>query len=249
VAFDWTTFALEVLNFLVLVWLLKRFLYRPVMDVIERRRADEEKTVADARALRDEAQALKAQYEDKLAHAAEDRERALARLDSEIAAERARRLAGVEADVAADRQRREAIEAREREQHAVERDRQAARLGLRLAARLLDRLASPAVEDQLVTVALDDLRALPEAERDALTSGLTATDVPIEVATAFALPPPRRAALTEALGALVGHAVAPAFVEDPALKAGVRIRAGAWLLTANLGDELASFAERIEHAG
>ena len=36
---DWTTFALEIINFLVLVWILKRFLYRPVLDTLARRRA------------------------------------------------------------------------------------------------------------------------------------------------------------------------------------------------------------------
>ena len=31
---DWTSFSLEIINFLVLVWLLKHFLYKPVMDII-----------------------------------------------------------------------------------------------------------------------------------------------------------------------------------------------------------------------
>ena len=35
---SWSTFFLEIINFLVLVWILKRFLYKPVMDVIARRR-------------------------------------------------------------------------------------------------------------------------------------------------------------------------------------------------------------------
>ena len=30
-AFDWTTFGLEIINFLALLWILKRFLYRPVL--------------------------------------------------------------------------------------------------------------------------------------------------------------------------------------------------------------------------
>ena len=37
--FDWTTFVLEVLNFLVLLWILKRFLYQPVLDVLDARQA------------------------------------------------------------------------------------------------------------------------------------------------------------------------------------------------------------------
>ena len=46
--FDWTTFALEIVNFLVLVWILRRFLYRPVTDVIARRAAEVEHRLTGA---------------------------------------------------------------------------------------------------------------------------------------------------------------------------------------------------------
>ena len=46
--FDWTTFALEAVNFLILVWILKHFFYRPVLAVIEARRAESEKNLAQA---------------------------------------------------------------------------------------------------------------------------------------------------------------------------------------------------------
>ena len=48
-AIDWTTFTLEVVNFLVLVWLLKRFLYQPVLEVLGRRQAGVAHTLAEAR--------------------------------------------------------------------------------------------------------------------------------------------------------------------------------------------------------
>ena len=37
---DWITVAAQVANFLVLVWLLKRFLYRPILDGIDAREAE-----------------------------------------------------------------------------------------------------------------------------------------------------------------------------------------------------------------
>ena len=47
---DWTTLALQTINVLVLVWLLARFLFRPVMTIIAERRAAAEKLLADAAA-------------------------------------------------------------------------------------------------------------------------------------------------------------------------------------------------------
>ena len=61
--FDWTTFTLEIINFLILVWILKRFLYRPILDVIAKRRAGIEKTLADAQRIETEAIEIKQQNE------------------------------------------------------------------------------------------------------------------------------------------------------------------------------------------
>jgi F-type H+-transporting ATPase subunit b len=36
---DWFTVGAQVLNFLILVWLLKRFLYGPILDAIDARLA------------------------------------------------------------------------------------------------------------------------------------------------------------------------------------------------------------------
>ena len=53
--FDWATFGLEILNFLVLVWLLARFLYRPIIGAIAKRKAEIADTVAVAQAKEAEA--------------------------------------------------------------------------------------------------------------------------------------------------------------------------------------------------
>ncbi len=110
--FDWSTFILEALNFLVLVWLLQHFLYRPVLAVVEQRRREGEKITASAQALREQAQALKSEYETRMAHADEDRERAVAELAQAIAAERTQRMAVLADEVTTERQRRLNLEAR-----------------------------------------------------------------------------------------------------------------------------------------
>lgn len=240
--FDGTTFALELLNFGVLVWLLQRFLYRPVLAVIERRRAGEAEAVAAARRARDEAQTLKTQVEQRLAHAAEDRARALAQLDDEIAQARQRRLVAVEAEAAAELQRRQALAERDRAQRAAEVERQAASLALRLAARMLGRVADAALGERLTALALEDLPALSAAQREALRTALADGDGSVEISSAHPLSPARRGELAAALTALAGRPVAPRFGEDPALQAGLRIVAGSWVLSADLRDELAFFA-------
>jgi F-type H+-transporting ATPase subunit b len=54
---DWITVAAQIANFLVLIWLLKHFLYRPILDGIDRREADIADRVARAEAMRMQAEA------------------------------------------------------------------------------------------------------------------------------------------------------------------------------------------------
>jgi len=55
--FDWATLALQTVNVLVLLWLLRRFLFRPVADIIAKRKDAAERLLADAAAARDQAKA------------------------------------------------------------------------------------------------------------------------------------------------------------------------------------------------
>ena len=75
---DWTTLVLEIINFLVLVWILKRFLYRPVMEAIAARQQRVEGKLAEARAIEDGARELQQQYQRRLADWDMEKAKALA---------------------------------------------------------------------------------------------------------------------------------------------------------------------------
>ncbi len=69
---DWITVVAQIANFLVLVWLLKRFLYRPILDGIDAREAEIAKRMGAAEEAQKKADAAAAQYnqqqEQLLAH-------------------------------------------------------------------------------------------------------------------------------------------------------------------------------------
>ena len=52
---DWFTVGAQALNFLILVWLLKRFLYKPILHAIDEREKRIAKELADADAKKAEA--------------------------------------------------------------------------------------------------------------------------------------------------------------------------------------------------
>lgn len=241
--FSWTTFALEIVNFVALVWILERLLYRPVLRAIDERRTAVEGTLAGARATQAEAELLKRKYDDRMRDWAEEREHARQGLAAELDAERARRLQALEAALEAERLRREAVaragetEARRAAESAARRE------GLGFASRLLARLAGPELEATVLAVALEDLSALPPERIEALRQAGVAAAGRVEIASGHELSPAERGRCTEALVRMLGKAPEILYREDATLIAGVRISIGPWVLCANLRDELDYFAK------
>jgi len=243
VELSWSTFFLEIINFLVLVWILKRFLYRPILDIIARRKAGIEKAVADAQALRREAQTLQEQYENRLADWEREKDKARARLHDDLEAERTRLQTRLLASLEEEREKARALE--ERRVADLDRRNEEAALAYAaaFAARLLSRTAGPELEGRLVDLVVEELAGLAPEKRQALRESLSEPDRPLAVTSAYPLSEKQRADLAEALAQILGRPVTCEFGEDPRLLAGLRIAMGSWMITANLQDELKFFAE------
>lgn len=245
--FSWTTFALEIVNFIALVWILERLLYRPVLRAIDERRAAVEGTLAGARATQAEAEQLKRRYDDRMRDWGEERERAREGLAAEIDAERARRLQALEVALEAERVRREAVaragetEARRAAEAAARRE------GLGFASRLLGRLAGPELEKAVLAIALEDLSALPPERIEALRQAGIAASGRVEVVSGHEFSPVERERCAKALASVLGRAPEILYREDATLLAGVRVSIGPWVLCANLRDELDYFAKGPDH--
>lgn len=246
--FDWTTFALEIINFVVLVWILQRFLYKPVANAIAERKAGIEKTMADANAVQAAAQALKQQYENRMADWEREQARARAQLLEEIDAERARMMAALNVSLEQEREKERGLEQR----HALELrhrlEEAALAEGGQFVARLLSRVASPELEEKIVEMLLEDLPHLADKDLQPLRAACRKGDPKIKITSGYPLEDEQRSHLVQALSGLAEQPVACDFAHDPDLLAGLRISIGPWMLRSNLRDELKFFAE-VHRAG
>ncbi len=248
-AFDWSTFTLEIINFLILVWILKRFLYHPILRVVARRRVGLEKVMADAKRIETEAGALKQQHERELAQWKEEKEAATARLREELAAERTRLMAELEASVAEERERRRVLDERRQSDFKRAVEEQGIAQGAAFSARLLNRVATPELEARLYALLLEDLRGLRAESRRAVADAAAAPGLQLKVQSAFALDAARRTELAQALAEVAGKVLPIAYDENPELIAGFLVSIGPWILHANLRDELKFFSGALRHAG
>lgn len=241
---DWSTFLLEVINFLILVWLLKRFLYQPVLNIIEQRRQKIDAALDQATQAQQQAQALKTQYETRLADWQQEKRGLLEELEQQTGRERSKRLQQLDDEL---EQQRLKHQSRSRQLQAQWRSRaenEALQQGAAFAARLLKSLAGPELDQRLQKMFVEQLASLPPAALQKLQEGWQDGKTDIEVFSAVPLDQARqqyiRQALEQALGPSHGSWK---FSVDKELLSGLRISIGGWMLQANLQDELRFFTE------
>ena len=239
---DWSTLLLEIVNVLVLIWLLKRFLFRPVMAVIEERKAAITKSVADAQSVRQEAQVLQERYEQRLVEWDKEKETVRGQLQEDIAAERRRRLEILQVEIDRAKAQHAARESEQMKQLVRQVETTAILHGTQFAAALLSRIASPELEAKLIDAAAQDLSNLSSKQIETVTSALPA-GARGRLTTAYPLEMSRRDQLVKQIESLFGRKLEWEFIEDRDLLAGLRVSLGGWVLRGNLQDELKFFAE------
>jgi F-type H+-transporting ATPase subunit b len=219
---DWWTLALQTVNVLVLIWILARFFFRPVVDIVARRQEETNKLLADAAAARQEAAGARAGADKERAEIGAERDQLLAEARKSAQLETVNLHAQSSQEIAKLHGEAEAAIARERiaaEQAIIAR---ASELSLEIGQRLLGRLSSKIILSAFLDGLCQELRALSSEERESLTSA-TVADHAIEVVTAAPLSKGEMEHVRDALKAAVGSEPPFEFRIDPALIAGIEV--------------------------
>jgi F-type H+-transporting ATPase subunit b len=243
VELNWSTFVLEIINFLILVWILKHFLYKPVLDVIARRRAGIEQTLAEAQALHASAKALQDQYENRLHDWEQEKQQARDSLQTEMDTERTRLLQELRKSLDQEQEKARVSEQRRLQLSITKAEETALTQGAQFATRLLTSAVGPELEDRLLTLMMDDLGRLSPERLTQLRASLGETPSEIHITSAFPLTESQRQTLEQALKDITQLSVPYRYEQDGALLAGLHISIGAWVLGINVRDELKGFAE------
>ncbi len=240
---DWWTLGLQAINVLVLLWILQRFLFKPVQAMIARRQQATQQLMADAATARSRAEAEhEALQAERLALAAE-REKTLqaAREEARKAGQTLLAQAAQEA-----RQRGEAATValqRERAQAAGQLRASASVLAADMARQLLQRIAPADWSRRFVHATCEELAGLGDGSAAGQGEGITQ---PIEVISADTLADDDQAKLREALGRVAGHAAPVAFRVDPALLAGVEVRLAHRVIRNHWAADLDQLREQLQ---
>lgn len=243
--FDWWTLALQIVNFGILVWLLHRFLYKPVLRMVDARRSEIEKQFADVRSAEDRATTALAAIQSERTGIAAERAAALKAAAAQAEEAAAARRIRAERDAAALLDGARETIAKEREHALAEARRMALDLGVDVARRLLDEVPTELRAEAWLERVEQHLAKIPPADREELRKGLDGSGA-VRAVTATPLPDPVVTEWRSRLRHALGDGVTVAFEVDPALVAGVELHLPNAILRYSWSSVVAAMRAEIE---
>jgi F-type H+-transporting ATPase subunit b len=245
VLIDWYTVAAQALNFLILVWLLKRYLYQPVLDAIRAREQRIAMQLADAASKQAAATKEREQFERKNAEFDSQRAALLVTASAEVKAERQRLLDLARKDADALRSRLQESLSNERQLLSGEIIRRTRDEVLAIARKTLADLSSTSLEESMTRVFMDRLRTLSAEDRKLFAAAIEAASGAAVVRSAFELPALLRTEIERAISEIRGAAVGVSYESVPGLISGVELSAGGRKLAWSIADYLAVLEKSV----
>jgi F-type H+-transporting ATPase subunit b len=242
---DWFTVGAQVINFLVLVWLLKRFLYRPILDAIDAREQRIAAELADADARRAEARQERETFQHKNQAFDEQRAALLAQATDAAKAERERLLD--EARQAADALRTKRQEAlrQEADQLSQTLRRRTQQEVFAIARKTLTDLAGAGLEERLVAAFIERLQTMDGEAHAVLAEAIKTASDPVRVRSAFELSAAQRAAIQAALNSAFSTEVPVQFDAGADLIGGIELTVNGQRIGWSIAGYLKSLEEEV----
>jgi F-type H+-transporting ATPase subunit b len=247
VQIDWFTLVAEIINFLILVVLLKYFLYDRIINVVDERETKIATRFKEAEQQQEEARQEAEAHQAKQQQLVAQREELLAKAKEEAAARRKELLEQARREV--DETQNQWRQALQREQDAFfqELRRRTAQQTYALARQALADLAGAGLEERLVNRFVERLEHLDEEQRAEIATTIQESDQALVISTAFELPPHIRQDLLAALRQQFGDGLEGQFKTSPDLISGIELKANGHKLAWSLDNYLAALEENLAH--
>ena len=238
---NWLTVVAQIINFMILVVLLKRFLYGPIIRVMEERQEriiQEEKTAQEKISV---AESEAREYNEKTARLDEEKEGILIKARKEAEQERKDYLNKARAVI--DEQRRaweQAID-QEKRLYLLEFKRQIGRQSCLVARRVLEDLANADLEKLIITTFIDKLKNLDDKEKSLVNESLIRHGKVISINSAFVIDEESTKELTAVIHDKFEHIENTHYVVSPDLLCGIELEVNGYHLGWSINEYLKVF--------
>jgi F-type H+-transporting ATPase subunit b len=243
---DWFTVGAQALNFLILVWLMKRFLYKPVLNAIDAREKRIAAELEDAAAKKAEAQKDRDEFQHKSEEFDQERAALLNKATDEAKAERQRLMdeARKAADaLSAKRQETLRNDAKNLNQAIIRRTQDEV---FAIARKALSDLATTSLEVRMGEVFTRRLHAMNGQAKAGLGEALKTASEPALVRSAFDLPVDQCGAIQNAINETFSADIHLRFETAPDLISGIELSTNGQKVAWSISDYLTSLEKGVD---
>lgn len=243
---DWFTVIAQMLNFLILIGLLKRFLYRPILKAIDTREQNIADKIAKADLKMTQAMQLHTEFEQKNTEFDQLRAERMAAMKAETEQEKTRlqKLTRQEADA----MRKDLQQEQQKEWHDLQDalSQSTKHEVFALARKLLKDLADSSLEVQMTLKFIQRLNTLETAEMTQVRSAFSQSKQPLKVYSAFDLPQQQQHLIKDALLTLLARECELQFVTDSQLISGIELKGEGQKISWNIDAYLIALMQQLK---
>lgn len=240
---DWFTVVAQVINFLILAWLMKRFLYQPILHAIDRRESRIAAELADADARKAEARDERNEFQRKNQELDDERASLMAKALEEAGAERQRLIEESRQEAATlDARRRTALES-EAKALGQTLARRAQQEVFAIAGQVLTDLAGASLEERATEVFTRRLRDLDERTKTELVNAISRSSARGQIRSAFPLTQDQRTSIQHALNETFSVDLQLDFTTAPELVSGIEFTSQGRKVAWSIDDYLRSLQD------
>jgi F-type H+-transporting ATPase subunit b len=242
---NWFTVIAQIINFFVLVWLLRRFLYKPVLKAIDERENKIASQLKDAQAKETEAKKEQAEFLKKNEKFDQQKKKLMDKVIAETNEEREKLLEEARNEAAVLRSKLEkSLDAmQENLEHDIAQKTQEEVFAI--TRKTLKDLASMSLEEQSVNIFVNRLKELKNEEKKKLTDAFKSGSDSIMVQTAFDLPSKQQTEIKSTVNEILGTKTQFQFKTVPKLISGIELTSNGYKLAWSISEYLSSIQKSI----
>ncbi len=245
---NWFTVAAQIINFLILVALLKHFLYGPIVAAMAARESKIAAQLTAAREKRQQAEQEEAALRQQVREIGEQRQAMLTEAEHQAESHKQELFTQARQEVEQIRQKWAASLEREKTTFLGNLKQRLAQEVCVISRQALKELASQELEERVVEVFLDHLRQLTPDEQAAIAASVKETGGELLITTAFELPEATRQTIAAQAEGQFGQGLALRFATSGELLAGIELLTSSRKLAWSMGDFLDSLEEDLAPA-
>jgi F-type H+-transporting ATPase subunit b len=245
---DWFTVIAQVVNFIILVWLLKRFLYKPVLNAIDNREKKIKSQLEDAEAKKAEAKNEQEEFKQKNDEFDEQKKELMEKAIAASKTTGENLLEEVRNKASALEEKLEKASNESRENAQREMAQKMRQEVFAISRKALADLASVSLEEQSVTIFISKLNELDEAEKKQFLSSFKSNSNKVLIKSAFELPTKQQSEIKKAIDKILGPKGQYEFIVNPEVISGIDLTANGYKLSWSISEYLNEFEKSISES-